>query len=174
MHIHTDRKSVLQILSSVSRVAQRHFPRITIQTGRLTSPLSSPCATTTPQRSVVPSEVKAHAVRSQGWPRLQNSLLPLHHWPASLCRQDMVLTASGTIWSPPALNLALCCPFPFASLYFPFCCSLLLSHILDFILTTSLSLDTSKQEDLLSFFRALIIPEPSCTTVDLFFAICSI
>lgn len=109
--------------------------------------------------------IEDHTARVQRRARLGGSTLPsLHRPPASSLQQNMVLTVSGAILSPPVLNTVLCCPFLFAFPYSAFCYLLLLDSVLE----TSLSLGTSKQEDLFFFFRPPIIPQSSCIMLHLF------
>lgn len=181
-HTHTDIKSAEQIISYIFRVAQRRLLRTTDpewKAADFTLAFNHVCHNSAwpPKhgREWCPLTSKTTLLGSGAGLGLQSSLSSLFiiYLPL-LYNQDMVLTVSGTILSPPVLSMILCCPFLFASLYFSFCCVLFLLHILDCVLKASLSVDTSSQEDLLSFFRAPIIPQPSCIMLDLFLVICFI
>lgn len=171
---HTDRHKICQgncKLHFQDGGAKPQFQALLIPNGRLVSLFPFPVSTATPHGLQCTEENGArwhqrpHCQATEAGSALSSTLcsLSIIHLPL-LHNQDMVLTVAGTILSPPVLNMVLCCPFLFASPYSAFCSIL----PLDAVLKTSLSLGTSKQEDLFFFFRPPITPQSSHIILHLF------
>lgn len=138
-HTHTDIKSAEQIISYIFRVAQRRLLRTTDpewKAADFTLTLNHVCHNSawppkhSGHREGCPLTSKTTLLGSGAGLGLQSSLSSLFiiYLPL-LYNQDMVLRVSGTILSPPVLSVILCCPFPFASLHFSFCCVVSATHI---------------------------------------------